>query len=228
MEGRDNPLDDKTHEVVRSLLTEKALSLGEQVTELLPKMENFLGVSIAIVIGSVSLGITEEHPQILAILPFFLIVLYVYLLQANTEMLSRAGHKRFLEEEVNSLLGRKVLLEEEYVAPTLHGRFKVGRLSIILIQSLMLVLLLGSIALAIANLNSLGSGIWHMVFWTALFGGLVTLAAAAWEQHRAYEKAHRAAKAGFEGIPPPSTPLVATEDREDVTSHRADEKAATP
>ncbi len=70
MDGRDNPPDEGNHEVIRSLLTEKALSLGEQVTELLPKMENFLGVSIAIVIGSVTWASLKSIRKYLRFCPF--------------------------------------------------------------------------------------------------------------------------------------------------------------
>src|ERR1700730_7591201 len=166
---------DPDHEAqIISLLADKALSLGGQVSALLPKMENFLGVSIAIIVGAMSFGITQNHPTILVMLPFFLIVLFVYLLQSNTEMLSRAGHMGFLEEKVNELLGTRVLLEESDVALTLQGRTKFGRLSIILIQALMLVLLLGTVALAIANLHHVTGSAWRVTFWVGLTAGLVT------------------------------------------------------
>ena len=199
---------DPDHEAqIISLLADKALSLGGQVSALLPKMENFLGVSIAIIVGAMSFGITQNHPTILVMLPFFLIVLFVYLLQSNTEMLSRAGHMGFLEEKVNELLGTRVLLEESDVALTLQGRTKFGRLSIILIQALMLVLLLGTVALAIANLHHVTGSAWRVTFWVGLTAGLVTFAAAALEQASAYEAAYVAAKLGFEGRPVRGTAL---------------------
>jgi len=194
--------------VVLSLLANQAVSLGGQVTQLLPRMENFLGVSTAIVVGSISLGVAERHPVVLVVLPFFLIILYVYLVQSNTEMLSRAGHMKFLEEQVNAIVSRRVLLQESDVSPTLHGRIRFGRLSIVLIQSLMLVLLLGTVALAIANLWSLESLAWHLLFWAALFAGLLTLASATWELSRAYSRAYDAARKGFGGSPPPASSLL--------------------
>jgi len=198
--------DDRNAEVVL-LLANKALSLSSQVCALLPKMENFLGVSIAIIVGATSLGITQKHPTILVMLPFFLIILFVYLLQSNTEMLSRAGHMGFLEEKVNELLGTRVLLEESDVALTLQGRTKFGRLSIILIQLLMLVLLLGAVVLAIVNVHHVVGLAWRVTFWLSLAAGLATLAAAAREQASAYEAAYVAAKEGFDGVSVRSTAL---------------------
>ncbi len=194
--------------VLVPLLADKAQNLGNQVTQLLPKMENFMGVAAAILVGAVTLGVTQKHPVILVLLPFPLITLFAYLLQTNTEMLSRAGHKRFLEEAVNELLGRRVLLEESDVAPTLHGRLQFGRLSILLVQGLLASLLIGSIALAIAHLDAVSGVAWLVVFWLGLGIGTVMLGAAAREQTRAYARAYDAARSGFYGAPTPSTALV--------------------
>jgi hypothetical protein len=196
-------------ERVVPLLASKAESLGNQVTGLLPQMENFIGVAVAVLVGAVTLGVTQEHPAILVLLPFPLIILFAYLLQSNTEMLSRAGHKRFLEEKVNELLQRRVLLEESDVAPkTLHGKTHFGRLSIVMIQSCMVVLLVASIALAITRLDAVNGTAGLMAFWSALAGGAALLLAAALEQSRAYNDGYAAAKAGFEGALEPTTALV--------------------
>lgn len=199
-------------EALVSLMASKADSLGNQVTSLLPKMENFIGVAVAILVGAVTLGVTQEHPIILVLLPFPLIVLFAYLLQSNTEMLSRAGHKRFLEEAVNQLLRRRVLLEESDVAPkTLHGsgRFgNYGRPSIMMVQSFMVLLLCAAIALAITHLDSVNGTVGQVVFWAALMAGIALLVAAAIEQGRAYGGGYKAAKAGFEGAPEPVAALA--------------------
>lgn len=195
-------------QLVITVLSNKAVSLGTEVTGLLPKMENFLGVTVAIMIGAITLGATDDHPLIFVLLPFPLIVLYVYLLQANTEMLSRAGHKRFLEAKVNELLERPVMLEESHVALTLQGPTHYGRWSIIMIQSTMVILLLGVVALAIANVGTLEQLHWKIVFWTGLNLGAVNLAVAAVEQGRAYQLGYNAARAGYSGDPPPVSSLL--------------------
>jgi hypothetical protein len=188
------------------LLASKAESLGNQVTGLLPKMENFIGVAVAILVGAVTLGVTQKHPVILVLLPFPLIILFSYLLQSNTEMLSRAGHKLFLEQKVNELLGKRVLLEESDVAAqTLHGRLPFGRLSIMLIQALMVLLLAGSVVLAITRLDVVEDTAGQVGFWLALTAGLGLLTSAALEQSRAYRGGYQAAKAGFEATAPKRT-----------------------
>jgi hypothetical protein len=196
-------------EALVPLLASKAESLGNQVTGLLPKMENFIGVAVAVLVGAVTLGVTQKHPVILVLLPFPLIILFGYLLQSNTEMLSRAGHKRFLEEKVNELLERRVLLEESDVAPkTLHGKTHFGRLSIVLIQASMVLLLVGSVVLAITRLDTVKGPAGHIGFWSALAVGAGLLVTAALEQSRAYTGGYEAARAGFEGAPEPTTALV--------------------
>jgi hypothetical protein len=195
--------------VLRELLSAKAVSLGEEVTNLLPKMENFLGVSVAILVGAVTLGATDKHPVIFVILPFPLIVLFTYLLQANTEMLSRAGHKRALEEMVNRLASRPVMFEESYVAPrSLHGPTHFGRWSIVLIQAALIGLLVGVAALALANLGAVGGTGWKVLVAAGLALGVAMLASAAIEQGQAYKKAYDAAYAGFSGVAPPPSALL--------------------
>lgn len=205
-----------------SLLANKADSLGSQITSLLPKMENFIGVAVAILVGATTLGVTQKHPVILVLLPFPLIVLFAYLLQSNTEMLSRAGHKRFLEEAVNEMLQRRVLLEESDVAPkTLHGtgRFgRFGRPSIVMVQSFMVLLLCGTIALGITHLSSVKATAGLVVFWTSLVAGIALLMAAATEQANAYTGGYEAAKAGFEGAPEPLDTLIRKTSRSPSTN----------
>jgi hypothetical protein len=133
-----------------------------------------------------------------------LIVLYVYLIQANTEMLSRAGHKLFLEQKINELLRYRVMLEEGYVALTLHGKTKLGRESIVMIQSIMAAVLLGVITLAAVNFDALKTLGWKLTFAIALGVGLVNLAIALWEQSQAYARGYMAAKEGFETGQAPS------------------------
>jgi len=195
-------------EALVSLMSQKALALSAQVAELLPRMENFFGVTIAIVVGAIGLGLAEKHPAVFVLLPLLLLPLYVYLVQANTEMLSRAGHMFFLEERVNQLLGRQVMLEEEFVAPTLHGKLKIGRLSIILIQTLSLTVLLVLLGLAVANLHHVHGIGWRISFVIAATVGMLTLGAGVREQMRAYDRAYEAAKHGFEGGEPTDPTLL--------------------
>lgn len=195
-------------EALVSLMAEKALILSAEVAELLPRMENFFGVTIAIIVAAVGLGLAEKHPAVYVLLPLLLLPLYIYLVQANTEMLSRAGHMAFLEQRVNAILGRKVLLEEEYVARTLHGKLKVGRLSIILIQTLSLAVLLVLLGLGVANLHHVRGVGWQIGFGIAATVGMLTLGAAAREQSRAYDRAYKAAEHGFEGGPATNPSLL--------------------
>jgi hypothetical protein len=218
------PLDDPSTLV--ALLADKAQSLGNQVTNLLPKMDSFMGVAAALIVGAVTLGVTQNHPVILVLFPFPLIALTAYLLQTNTEMLSRAGHKRFLEEAVNELVGRRVLLEESDVAPTLHGRLPFGRLSILLVQGLLASLLVGSVVLAILHLDAVPRFAWRAAFWLALGIGTVMLMAAVREQGAAYERAYQAARSGYRGAPIPSTALLQDEPRMDPTAAAEQAKTA--
>jgi hypothetical protein len=199
-------------EALIGVLASKADSLGSQVTSLLPHMENFIGVAVAILVGAVTLGVTQKHPVILVLLPFPLIILFAYLLQANTEMLSRAGHKRFLEETVNKLLQRRVLLEESDVAPkTLHGTGPLGALgrpSIAMVQGFMVLLLCGAIVLGITHLSSVKGSLGLVAFWVSLTAGVAMLILAAVEQMHAYDGGYEAAKAGFEGAPEPISVLT--------------------
>jgi hypothetical protein len=197
------------------LYSAQARDLGDQIVSLIPSMENFIGVVVAIVVGTATLGLTQKHHTLLhvllALLPFPLIVLTTYLLQANTELLSRAGHKRFLEEKVNELLGSRVLLEESDVAPaTLQGRYPVGRFSVALIQLFLGTLVVGGCVLGVINYHYIHGTGWRAVYWVYFVVGLVILVGAIREQMRAAEGGYQAARRGFDGAPPPSSGLFAT------------------
>jgi hypothetical protein len=191
-----------------ALLTPIANSLSSQVTGLLPSVENLIGISVATVVGAVTLGVTQRHPALVAALPFPLILLFSYLLQTNTEMLARAGHKRYVEELVNELAGRPVFIEESHVAPTLHGRLPIGRLSIVMLNLLLALALVTAIAVSATQAIRLQWWV-ETAYWLALGVSLGMLAAAIREQSRAYANGFRAARAGYSGAPPTSSSLLA-------------------
>lgn len=191
-----------------ALLAPIANSLSSQVTGLLPSVENLIGISVATVVGAVTLGVTQRHPALMAALPFPLILLFSYLLQTNTEMLARAGHKRYVEELVNELARQPVYVEESHVAPTLHGRLPIGRLSIVLLNLLLGLALVTAIGVSATQAIRLQWWV-DAAYWLALSVSLGMLAAAIREQSRAYANGYRAARAGYAGAQPSSSSLLA-------------------
>jgi FtsH-binding integral membrane protein len=194
------------------ILNDKAQALGSQATGLLPTAQDVVGLSVVVGIAAVSVGLTQNHPGFLVLLPFPVILLAVMVLQRGTELLSRTGHKRFLEEEVNQLADRALLVEETHVAPaSLHGATSLGRPSVTMLVLAFLLLLGLTVGVALNHLDHVTGLGWNALFAAALVGGLAMIGAAFRENRAAYTAAYAAARDGYHGAPPIATSLIRDE-----------------
>jgi hypothetical protein len=119
--------------------------------------EQFFGFAVAVMGGVLAFGLTSKDAVVLTVAPAIFFIIYGHMLQVNTEVLSRAGHLRCLEEAANQQLERLIFLDEAYVGPSRQGRTRFGRAGVMLFQGslgllLLLVTILGGFAAArVAN-----------------------------------------------------------------------------
>jgi hypothetical protein len=121
----------------------------------------------------------------------------------NVEMLSRMGHKRYLEEIANDHLDRPIFLEEMYVAPSRQGPWKFGRVGLVLLK-----LQLGLVLVALAVLGysvMFDFPVWVQWAYTAsIVVGVAGLVAGLRELSRAYPRGYNFARMSLEGKLPES------------------------
>jgi hypothetical protein len=179
-------------ELATKALMSEVDALRKSSESLLFSFDRVFGFAVALVVGGLGVGVTAGHTIVLAFIPCPLAIFYLHLLGLNIEGLSRAGHKRFLEEKLNGILGSSYL-EEPYVAPTRQGKTRLGRPGVFLTQASVAVVLL---AVSVVGFFAvLSFGLWYVILYVvSLALPIVGLVASALELGRAYELAYNAAK----------------------------------
>jgi hypothetical protein len=189
------PADDSARE--KALMSEIA-ALRTSSESLLFAFDRVFPFAVALVVGGLGVGVTAGHPIVLSFIPFPLAVFYCYLLGLNTEGLSRAGHKRYLEEYVNELMG-PIFLEEKYVAPQRQGKYKIGRPGVFLTQLSVAAILV--VMATIGSIPAVQTGWLYAFAYFATFSiPLTALVFAARELSVAYEAGYEAAKKAIRGV----------------------------
>lgn len=194
-EDHEEPSDFKRVELAIQALIDESIDLGKAIRELLMTADRFLAIAGAIIIGSLTLALFQKQRVVLIGLPFALSMIYTYVIQNYTEVLSRAGHKRAIEERINCLLRQEVMVAETRVAPT-----RAGRLSVTLTFVTAALLVLASAVAGFAVLRGYNDGWLSWLRWVdlvALATPLLAILFAIREMNDAMPKAYEAAKAAF-------------------------------
>jgi hypothetical protein len=188
--------------VVESLRAEIA-ALRTSSESLLFAFDRIINFALVFVLGSVGIAFTKGGPLVLAAVPFPVALIVGYLLGVNAEGLSRAGHKRWLEERVNLLLSQPTFLEEKHVAPTRQGSRWFGRPGVALLQVLLGIMVIGLFVVGIVVLWQQNRGFLWLYF-PAMVLALSALIFAVREVSTAYKQAYEGAKSSQDN------PLLAT------------------
>ncbi|MGW2270555.1 hypothetical protein [Streptomyces yangpuensis] len=175
-------------------------ALRSEVSELRASCETLifafdrvLNFALAFSVGGAGIALTKGHFIVMAVVPFPLAVIVGYLLSLNVEGLSRAGHKKYLEEKLNTVLGDAVYLEEGAVAPTRQGRHWYGRPGVVSMQLTVGVLLIGTFGLGLRAVMREYHQFW-LLYAAAVLLSLLSLASSVRELSRAYGLAYEAAR----------------------------------
>jgi hypothetical protein len=196
--------DDKAL-VVESLRNEiEALRTSSE--NLLFSFDRLINFALIFLVSGIGVALTKGHFIIMALIPFPVVIILGYLVGSITEGLSRAGHKRFLEERLNAIIG-PIYLEEEYVAPTRQGTHRYGRLGVAMMQLMMALLLLtlfvvGFVALLDRPL------MYRIIYVIFVVYSLINLGSAVAESQSAYQQAYDAAAKSSKDGEIPRSPLV--------------------
>jgi hypothetical protein len=192
--------------VVESLRNEIE-ALRSSSEKLLFSFDRIINFALIFLVGGVGLALTKGHFIIMALMPFPVVIILGYLEGSIVEGLSRAGHKRFLEERLNSMIG-PVYLEEEYVAPKRQGSHKYGRLGVAMMQLMLALLLVGLFVVGFIAL--LGRPVIYQIVYAVFVAySSVNLGSAVAESRNSYKQAYDAAKSSLEDGKVPRSALIA-------------------
>ncbi|SLA06763.1 Uncharacterised protein [Mycobacteroides abscessus subsp. abscessus] len=184
----------------RDVLLEELKSLRTSSESLLFAFDRVLNFGFVFAAAVTGLALANSSRVVLAILPFPIVIVILVLINLNTEGLSRAGHKKWVEEQLNTLVHPVVALEECAVAPTRQGRYRVGRFSVFGTQVLLFLILIVLFGVGIGSVLNF-RWYWILTFFVSLVVSLTFVVLAMLELFSSYTSAYNAAKEYAERSP---------------------------
>ncbi len=163
----------------RDALASEIVELRKSAEALYFAFDRLLNFGLIFIVGTYGVALTRDEPALLIFAPLPVSLLLLVFINLNTEGLSRAGHKKALEESLNTSIGSCCYVEEHYVAPTRQGNNRLGaRGSVLGTQALVAFSLLIVVAVGgkVAYAERLLVGVTYTVM-AVLVVGVLTKAA---------------------------------------------------
>jgi hypothetical protein len=104
------------------ILEEEMARANIMIREFLLAGDRLLALGTVVISGGLTIGATQDQTGVLVALPLPLIVLLIYWFSQQVEISAQGGYKQHLEEEINRLLGEKVLHWDRHVAKKVSRR----------------------------------------------------------------------------------------------------------
>jgi hypothetical protein len=176
-------------EMIIETFIKESSDLRTIITDSFASADRYLTIAITILVGGFTIGL-NGHPEVLVALPYPIFILFTIVLVFQGEALNRAGHRCYIEEEVNKELRRAVLIDESFIAASRQGRLSLPILQLFstifafvtLVVSVMTAVSKFSISIVIADLLAAGLAV-------------IMLLAAFFEASTAFRKGYEAALA---------------------------------
>lgn len=177
------------------LLAKEILDLRSAEREFLQSGDKFVALASTIGIAGLTIGLVNDQPVALLVLPFALVAVLLFLVQIYTERMSRAGHRKLLEEVANEMMGINLFVEQALIAP-LRDRRK----SVWIATAVYALLVFSSAWLAWLSIEKVVSepvAPWRWAISTAFLVLVLAIGIASAELNHAEESAYRAARSGL-------------------------------
>jgi hypothetical protein len=177
-----------------SALRDEIMALRTSAETLYFSFDRILSIGLLVLVGLLGVGIVR-YPLLLLALPLPVAIIMTAFLNLNAEGLSRAGHKRLLEEELNSIIGLECFLEERYIAPTRQGILG-ARMSVYGLQALTGIGVIAVYVAACIKANKLAIPLCLGYYLLIVFSAFVLVKAMV-EVVTSYNRAYSAARNAF-------------------------------
>lgn len=201
-------------ETYLSVLSTELQALRASSERLLFGIESLFPVSAAVVASGLAVGVGQDNPAVMAVIPPTLFILFTFALGRIGEALVRGGQLRWLEQYANSLSDAPpIFLGEGWVAPIQHGHHRLGRLDVLLSQLVIfLALLVTGVYGAVWSLEQ--STVVGISYLFVTITTMIACALAFLHMSSCYEAGYIAARSAHcPGAAPRNSPMMPTDER---------------
>jgi hypothetical protein len=182
--------NERTKIIIDTLIKE-SMDLRKHINDAFVSIDRYIAISTALTAAGFTVGLVNDHPVVIILLPLALLPLYTYLFILQGDALNRAGHRCHLEVTVNQELERAVLIEEAFVIASRQR----GRKRLPLLQAFIVLIAVSAIGFSLWKAFS------NLPFYAAIpftcvigFQGCMLYAAFV-EMSQAFDKGYKAARA---------------------------------
>lgn len=109
-------------ELIIEVLIRECETVGQQINTFILANQKTIGLGLAVLSAGLVYGLKEQIKEVLLFLPIAAFGILFYGIRIITETMCLGGYKHHLEETINRILGKNILLWESFIAPNLlHG-----------------------------------------------------------------------------------------------------------
>ncbi len=120
-------------EFEKEVLLKEYERINQEINNYLSIIDRNIGFAMLILGGGAAYGLKENLRLVLLIVPFGVFGIYIYALHLLTAISALGGYKKGLEEKINSIIGKNLLMWEIKMSQKhLHNRFIYAVFSLIL------------------------------------------------------------------------------------------------
>jgi len=102
-------------------LTSQCDAMGAAIGSMMQQSSRVISIGTAVALGVVGLAVRTESYDVLLLLPYLMFVLYFHYINLHTSILEMGGYKKYLEEQINTIIGEKMHLWETELVPRRHN-----------------------------------------------------------------------------------------------------------
>lgn len=160
-----------TEEIKLEVLLKEYESVCTQINSLMSSTDKIIGLGFTILAAALTLGFKESVEAVILLIPFATIFVFFYAIATYSTVFSLGGYKHLIEEQINSILGKNIVIREALVVKATHHSIAVSGM-----YALYFLFLLASIVLAVNPLFGNHSSVFIILYIISLLVFLIWLA----------------------------------------------------
>lgn len=100
-------------------------NVSQSIRSLMSSTEKIIAIGFTILVTGLGLGLKEDILEIFFLIPIAVLAMLFYAISIYTAVLLFGGYKKHLEESINKILGKNILIWEDLIRKLFHRSLPV-------------------------------------------------------------------------------------------------------
>jgi hypothetical protein len=128
------------------VLIEEHRAICDQIKEVVSYSDKMLALFLTVTGVLVGYGMKENMPVIIVMASFLVMLLMLFALTMNSAMLTLGGYRMYIEDKMNTCLGKDVVFWEKIAAKRIHYSYSLIGFQVMMFMVLVWVLYYGMVS----------------------------------------------------------------------------------